>query len=115
MYGGMLSGPWAKLATARANGTEVVRARALYLHMDAQIVENGFTLETVQLQQGIPQGGPSSGKIYAFFNSDLTTATTRCGCGNSHRRRRAHMFDLLGRHDDPFNNGKRSSPSADRP
>ena len=70
---------WAKLATAHDNSTEVNRARALYLHMDAQIVENDFASDTVELKQGIPQGGPRSGKLFAFNNSDLPPALREAG------------------------------------
>jgi hypothetical protein len=72
---------WAKLAAAHDNSTEVNRARALYLHMDAQIVENGFASETVELKKGIPQGGPRSGKLFAFYNSDLPAALREAGAG----------------------------------
>ena len=56
-------------------------SQKLYLHMDAQIDENGFTSDTVQLQQGIPQGGPRSGKLFAFFSSDLPPLLREAGAG----------------------------------
>jgi hypothetical protein len=74
---------WAKLAEAH-NCTEEVRSvRALYEHMDAQIVEEDFQSDIVKLGQGIPQGGPRSGKLFAFFNSDLPEELRSVGAGTS--------------------------------
>jgi len=59
----------------------VRRARAMYEHMDAQISEDDFVSPTVSLLQGLPQGGPSSGKLFAFFNSDLPEQLRMVGVG----------------------------------
>ena len=72
---------WAKLAKAHPRVEEVKRARAMYEHMDAQIVEEGFASSIVSQAQGIPQGGPGSGKLFAFSNSDLPEQLKREGVG----------------------------------
>ena len=74
---------WAKLAEAHKCTEEVRSARALYEHMDAQIVEEDFLSDTVKLGQGFPQGGPRSGKLFAFFNSDLPEDLRSAGAGIS--------------------------------
>ncbi len=51
--------------------------------MDAQIVEEDFQSDLVKLGQGIPQGGPRSGKLFAFFNSDLPEDLRSVGAGTS--------------------------------
>jgi len=60
---------------------EIRSARALYEHMEAQIVEDNFESAIVQLGQGVPQGGPRSGKLYALHNSDLPDALRGAGAG----------------------------------
>ncbi len=67
---------WAKAASAHVCTEEIRSARALYKHMDAQIVEDGYESAIVPLNQGIPQGGPRSGKL---------TPTSRMSCGPSER------------------------------
>ena len=72
---------WAKVAVAHGCLEDVRRARALYEHMDAQIVEEGFESTTVYLPQGVPQGGPRSGKLFGLFNSDLPEELRKVGAG----------------------------------
>ena len=74
-------GLWAKMANTHPNLEDVRRARAMYEHMDAQIVEEDFESEPVALGQGVPQGGPRSGKLYALFNSDLPEELRAAGAG----------------------------------
>ena len=72
---------WAKASTIHGCLEDVRRAMALYEHMDAQIVEDGFESTIVQLPQGVPQGGPRSGKLFGLFNSDLPEALRKAGAG----------------------------------
>ena len=51
--------------------------------MDAQIVEEHYQSDVVTLCQGIPQGGPKSGKLFAFSNSDLPGELRTAGAGTS--------------------------------
>jgi hypothetical protein len=74
---------WAKLTKAHKCTDEVRSARALYEHMDAKIVEEDFQSDIVKLGQGIPQGGPRSGKLFAFYNSDLPEDLRSAGAGTS--------------------------------
>ena len=60
---------------------EVRQARALYENMAAKIVEDGYESEIVEFAQGIPQGGPRSGKLFALYNSDLPDALRKVGAG----------------------------------
>ena len=53
----------------------------MYEHMDAQIVEDDFESDIVVLKQGIPQGGPRSGQLYALYNSDLPDDLRGAGAG----------------------------------
>jgi hypothetical protein len=69
---------WAKAAAHKCTD-EFRSARALYEHMEAQIVEDDFESAIVQLKQGIPQGGPRSGKLFALYSSDLPACRTSCG------------------------------------
>ena len=72
---------WAKAAAAHKCTEEIRSARALYEHMEAQIVEDNFESAIVQLGQGVPQGGPRSGKLFALYNSDLPDALRGAGAG----------------------------------
>ena len=72
---------WAKMANNHPIREEVRRARAMYEHMDAQIFEEGFESDPVALGQGVPQGGPRSGKLFALFNSDLPEELRVAGAG----------------------------------
>ena len=74
-------GLWAKLVKTHARVEDVRRARAMYEHMGAQIVEENFASSIVSLLQGLPQGGPCSGKLFAFFNSDLPEELRNVGAG----------------------------------
>jgi hypothetical protein len=49
--------------------------------MAARIVEDGYESEIVEFAQGIPQGGPRSGKLFALYNSDLPDALRKVGAG----------------------------------
>ena len=51
--------------------------------MDAQIVEDGFKSDTIELRQGFPQGGPRSGKLFAVFNSDVPSMLRNVGAGTA--------------------------------
>ena len=72
---------WAEAASVHECTEEIRSARALYEHMEARIVEDDFESDIVQLSQGIPQGGPRSGKLYGLFNSDLPDALRSVGAG----------------------------------
>lgn len=72
---------WAKALKAGAGAVEVRQARALYENMAAKIVEDGYESEIVEFAQGIPQGGPRSGKLFALYNSDLPDALRKVGAG----------------------------------
>ena len=74
---------WAKAASAHVCTEEIRSARALYEHMDAQIVEDGYESAIVPLNQGIPQGGPRSGKLYGLYNSDLPDELRAVGAGTT--------------------------------
>ena len=69
------------MANTHPNLEDVRRTRAMYEHMDAQIVEEGFESEPVALGQGVSQGGPRSGKLYALYNSDLPEELRVAGAG----------------------------------
>ncbi len=51
--------------------------------MEAQIVEDDFESTIVQLKQGVPQGGPQSGKLFGLYNSDLPDVLQNVGAGTS--------------------------------
>ena len=74
---------WAKLSVIHKDTDDIKSARALYEHMDAQIVEDGFKSDTIELRQGVPQGGPRSGKLFAVFNSDVPSMLRNVGAGTA--------------------------------
>ena len=62
---------WAKLSVTHKCTDDIRSPRALYDRMDAQIAEDDFKSDIIELCQGVPQGGPTSGKLFALFNSDV--------------------------------------------
>jgi hypothetical protein len=72
---------WAKAATTHRCTEDIRRARALYEHMQAQNVEDGYESANVSLNQGISQGGPRIGNSFAF-----STPTYRLRCGPWYHR-----------------------------
>jgi len=72
---------WAKASAVHKCTDEIRIVRALYEHMEAQIVEDNFESAIVQLGQGVPQGGPRSGKLFALYNSDLPDVLRGAGAG----------------------------------
>ena len=74
---------WAKAASVHECTEEIRSARALYENMEAQIVEDDFESPIVQLHQGVPQGGPRSGKLFSLYNSDLPGELRHAGAGTT--------------------------------
>ena len=74
---------WAKAASVHECTEEIRSARALYENMEAQIVEDDFESIIVQLKQGVPQGGPRSGKLFSLYNSDLPGELRKVGAGTT--------------------------------
>jgi hypothetical protein len=74
---------WAKLSVTHKCTDDIRSARALYEHMDAQIVEDNFKSDIIELCQGVPQGGPRSGKLFALFNSDVPDMLRNVGAGTA--------------------------------
>ncbi len=71
---------WAKLSITHRCTDDIKSARAMYEHMDAQMVENGHKSDIIEL---VPQGGPRSGKLFALFNSGVPSRLRKARAGTA--------------------------------